>query len=80
MKITQILCSAVMLCTFSMLQTSEGMDLKGDTTCTLCKWVVEEIEKALNFGHNEEIILETLIDVSYTRNKNIIFFLQCDLL
>jgi saposin len=45
-----------------MLQTSEGMDLKGDTTCTLCKWAVEEIEKALNFGHNEEIILETLID------------------
>ena len=63
MNRTQFFCAFTVVATLFMPQLSEGVGLQGNTTCSVCKWLVTEVEKAINFGHNEEQILQALTEV-----------------
>ena len=64
---TPILCAFTVVATLLMPQLSGGIEFQGNTACSVCKWLVTEIEKAINFGHNEKQILLALTEVGSSK-------------
>ena len=71
---TPMLCAFAVVATLLMPQLSGGIEFQGNTACSVCKWLVTEIEKALNFGHNEKQIVLALTEVCSSKIVKLLYY------